>query len=80
MTTKTGGPAFPIVAIETNQYGIVFPYVEPGMTLRDWFAGQALSTKYSVRSSDPAIEIAQWVYDVADAMLVIREKVKEQSE
>lgn len=32
-----GGPAFPIVTTEMSEH------VEPGMTLRDWFAGQALA-------------------------------------
>ncbi|WP_434712925.1 hypothetical protein NMA58_08090 [Rhizobium sp. YTUHZ045] len=38
----TGGPAFPIVTTETNEHGFTFPFVEPGMSLRDWFAGKAL--------------------------------------
>lgn len=38
-----GGPAFPNSWKETNEYGAEFSFVVPGMTLRDWFAGQALA-------------------------------------
>lgn len=36
-----GGPAFPVSFNETNEHGVQFPFVERGMSLRDWFAGQA---------------------------------------
>lgn len=42
-----------------------------GMTLRDWFAGQALSRLADASSSYD--EIAKWVYELADAMLKQRE-------
>ena len=69
-----GGPAFP----GTHQY---FPddvnYDEfHGMTLRDYFAGQAMAAlitatidKDSLWSQD---QIAECAYDVADAMLKAR--------
>lgn len=37
-----GGPAFPSGKSETPGYENSLPYYE-GMTLRDWFAGQALA-------------------------------------
>lgn len=45
-------------------------YVESGMSLRDYFAGQALSI---VRGSDVA-EVAKDAYALADAMLAERAK------
>jgi len=45
-----------------------------GMSLRDWFAGQALlSAPDYQKTSDPQLT-ASWSYTVADAMLAEREK------
>ena len=78
-TDKTGGPAFPLHD-ERN-------YLCEGMTLLDWYAGQALAscTSDSARlvsathfaaqdgiSSQAAI--AQMAFDIADAMLAERKK------
>lgn len=41
-----------------------------GMTLRDWFAGQALA----MSQPDSPEHLADWVYRVADAMLAERSK------
>lgn len=59
--------------------GAAFPWrkydkTRPGMTLRDWFAGQALSAliledKKSERANDILANIA---YDIADSMLSAR--------
>lgn len=38
-----GGPAFPLAYTETNEHGVQFPFTHPGMSMRDWFAGQALA-------------------------------------
>lgn len=47
------------------------PYIEDqGMTLRDWFAGQALSGYVASHSYAEAARVA---YDYADAMLKARE-------
>lgn len=68
-----GGPAFPIETTAT-------PYA-PGMSLRDWFAGQAImgliaSGRLSKRVE--GITVAQWfakeAYIMADAMLEAREE------
>lgn len=68
MTDKpTGGPAFP-----TNEMDW-----QDGMTLRDWFAGQALANPRTFpdeRDFGTPAEIAQQAYAVADAMLAEREK------
>jgi hypothetical protein len=71
---KDGGPAFPRPASEAYpKYG-----QQDGMTLRDWFAGQALAgilinyttQKFGVKDSD----VAQHAYIFADAMLAERAK------
>jgi len=68
---KNGGAAFPL-AVESPPY-----HVTDGMTLRDYFAGQAL-TGYMVTGTDCIMpqpkDIAEYIYKVADAMLAEREK------
>lgn len=62
MNTNTGGPAFPA--------GAHF-----GMTLRDYFAGQALVAVSAMYCNPDAMErkIAITAYGIADAMLAARE-------
>lgn len=43
-----------------------------GMTLRDWFAGQALASAYCNDPEADADEIASYAYTLADAMLAER--------
>ena len=72
MTQNDGGPAFG--AMSTSPAGDV--YHEPGMSLRDWFAGQALSAIIignRADSSSLTIGAAKDAYSVADAMLAARE-------
>ena len=73
MSTKNdGGPAFP----QFNSEGL------RGMSLRDWFAGQALSAMLSMTETYVAVtsnkvtpdEIVGGCYQWADAMLAAREK------
>ena len=74
-----GGPAFPQLTVETCErdgHGDViepFTSVSGGMSLRDWFAGQALSGMMAIpgRFHEGDAEIA---YDAADAMLAQRAK------
>lgn len=73
---KNGGSAFPN---EGGEYSGL--YADPGMSLRDWFAGQIASHTISgaaaAGSSVPASlmpEIAQAAYKMADAMLAERER------
>lgn len=69
---KTGGPAFPVTAGQ-NVYAT-------GMSLRDWFAGQALAGMIST-SATPWLtkdghglcpHTAQAAYQIADAMIAAR--------
>lgn len=68
---EDGGPAFPSLLDEGAKY------VE-GMSLRDWFAGQALASAWNAfdkgyfESDDPANDIAKAAYQQADAMLKAR--------
>lgn len=74
MSTKNdGGPAFPTghTTRETVHIGA------DGMSLRDWFAGQALARLAEAVSEDITTgrekRIATSAYELADAMLAARE-------
>ena len=66
-----GGPAFACAAENGHQ---------EGMSLRDWFAGQALVGDYahlgSCRDKSHAEKAAARYYMIADAMLAERAKVR----
>lgn len=75
MTDKinNGGPAFPVQTV-------LGPGM-PGMSLRDWFAGQAVVAVMHLCYRDTLIPgesietlFARKAYAIADAMLVAREK------
>lgn len=79
---QAGGPAFPqleLVSGERDGHGDAieaFTVATGGMTLRDWFAGQALSIVYMrfMSGADPDPEdLAIQTYLIADAMLAARE-------
>ncbi len=80
-TDPTGGPAFPHGPLGDTMHGedgrVWHQYqASVGMTLRDWFAGQALvgilADGAMVRK--PPSDIAKMAYVFADAMLAEREK------
>lgn len=64
-----GGPAFPLVRKLTEMAD-----VQRGMTLRDWFAGQAIASHVTTDATNKTI--AAEAYGLADAMLAEREKTK----
>ena len=67
-----GGPAFPRAAVETAYY-----LAQDGMTLRDYFAGQALAgLAYRQFIGDPRAAPAIESYEMADAMLRARAEVE----
>lgn len=86
MNRNDGGPAFPQsvaqilgVAANSSEFGL------PGMSLRDYFAGQALvgclahERDSFVRATKAhgvpiAVAIATLTYEIADAMLAERER------
>lgn len=61
-----GGPAFPSLAHMS---------CPQGMSLRDWFAGQAAAGLASIEDASN-LKVAEWAYEVADAMLAARSKPK----
>ena len=68
--TDDGGPAFPLLDQR---------YMAQGMTLRDWFAGQALMSMLSQPDniSDKTFKVAADLsYRFADAMLDARKEPK----
>lgn len=71
MKINQGGPAFPSSGLITTD-GVVFE----GMTLREWFAGQAMRM---LLDEDPFDDlnykaIARHAYNLADAMIQGREE------
>ena len=61
----------------SNDGGAAFPvmYVSEGMTLRDYFAGQALAgTLADPNFNMPPAQLAELAYMEADAMLAARER------
>lgn len=75
-TTDDGGPAFPMGMLEGPLRGHG-PYSQSGMTLRDWFAGMALSGLiHDWCAGDPrrADTCAGAAYTFADAMLAARKE------
>ena len=71
-----GGPAFPFGQINETTGQPVNGFYNPGMSLRDWFAGLVLhGICASGSSSDWSNEmLAKEAYQLSDAMLVQREK------
>jgi hypothetical protein len=80
MSQNDGGPAFPTLGDEFMQtpngswcpksdYGF---HGDPGMSLRDWFAGQALAGMANEDVTDETV--ANWAYLRAEAMLRERER------
>jgi len=67
-TVNTGGPAFPTEAYDLERQTVVR---EEGMTLRDYFAGQALaSINLGIGVTDDFYSrTAKHCYALADAML-----------
>lgn len=79
MSDKDGGPAFPkavpvTINDQTQDFG------QGGMSLRDWFAGQALvgittavGSQVTLAKNGKPISYAAYAYELADDMLKVRE-------
>ena len=63
-----GGPAFPV----NEQSGHSATIHHQGMSLRDWFAGQALAAAAKGPDQYDTKALAEYVYRIADAMLEAR--------
>lgn len=75
MTKDDGGAAFPVNTAASVEPGAYCP--DPGMTLRDWFAGQALAGQLAGEKAHlpEMITITSYAVDayrIADAMLATR--------
>jgi hypothetical protein len=78
--TDDGGQAFPVAWREINEGGQSYPAIQAGMSLRDWFAGQAMAAiiakipaAYGKRTDFHTYKsVALGAYDYADAMLAAR--------
>ncbi len=69
-----GGTAFPKQPIFGYPHGATSCTEQGGMTLRDWFAGQAMCVKFGPRGTTMEFaSLAESAYLLADAMLKARE-------
>ena len=75
MSAPDGGPAFP-VPNDVREIDGGSGTIQAGMTLRDWFAGQALQSYLAGRNCDLREtnrgSVAKTCYAYADAMLAAR--------
>lgn len=80
-TPNDGGPAFPQTERVERGDRAIEVIKSPGMSLRDWFAGQALAESFkaafegSVRTGNPSGTVeraAAMAYELAGAMLAAR--------
>ena len=73
---KDGGPAFPRPighSPDSDGRGGIYNNSYMGMTLRDYFAGQALAGWLASTEALPRVEVAATMaYRIAEAMLVVR--------
>lgn len=70
MSASDGGPAYPLPRGENQVDGT------EGMSLRDYFAGQALAgyCAHPDLGTELVDKLAKWSYQIADAMLAERDK------
>ena len=74
-----GGPAFPGKDTDLHYHGsggLAGERFLPGMSLRDWFAGQALPVLLEEHQHNESVsrhDIAEWAYRYANAMIEKRE-------
>ena len=70
MTIETGGPAFPV--FHQNEITGYIPPESAGMTMRDYFAAQAVQGLLASEVNAPLKVFAIRAYAIADAMLKAR--------
>ena len=71
---QDGGPAFPNLEYTRHLREGERYELKNGMTLRDWFAGQAINNIRSVYDEDEYDQLSKQAYKIADALLAEREK------
>lgn len=78
MSKNDGGPAFPRPASTDEHTEPCNHYLDQqGMSLRDWFAGQALAGIKPEPSCWTPADLAARAYVIADAMIAERNKKTE---
>ena len=77
-TINDGGPAFPVPSVSWKEKGEDCVAIGTrGMTLRDYFAGQAVSGLYADNNfTGSHVDAAKCSYALADAMLAARKEAK----
>ena len=82
MSTNDGGPAFPSEYRTQDSDGHPCVARSEGMSLRDWFAGQAMCLLIQPFTNTPREEhadaklVSEYAYEIADAMLAARGEQK----
>ena len=72
MATADGGPAFPSSIQRRDEQGkLVGLTCHPGLSLRDYFAGQALAAMADPLTQTP-LGLARNCYEIAEAMIEVR--------
>lgn len=76
MSIEQGGSVFPFSGTAQNMHGVSYPVYGKGMTLRDHYAGQALSALLTRGGLSTRAEegLAATAYRIADALLAERAK------
>jgi hypothetical protein len=76
-----GGPAFPGEVLEREgTFGSKERVLKSGMSLRDWFAGQAMIGLLSGRHGAESFAPAKLSYKIAEAMLLERARLAAEDE
>jgi len=75
---NNGGSVFPLINSEPGDYGsVLYAMQNTGLTVRDYFAGQALTALCTNRRYEDKTDvnvIAEFAYLIADTMIAEREK------
>jgi len=67
MTKDTSRPAFPMMRDQSHEERFI---IEPGMTLRQWYAGLAMQMKLGASGTSIEFEeMAKRCFQMADAMI-----------
>ena len=66
---KDGGPAFPMFFDGTPQRSVL-----AGLSVRQWYAGMALSGMLSKLGPTHTDSVTKWAFEYADAMIAEGEK------
>ena len=80
MTNDNGGPAFPRppVLVEGNTAHKDYHWMQDGMRLRDYYAGQALAGVDMNNIQGTHQELAEALYEIADAMVAEKRRIEDE--